>query len=94
MTTERIRIISERTLTTSPGPGRINRLISITWQVPPRPPEVLFVNEDDLPDLLWLKDHPGETEVPEEIRKQGDEARRRLINQQRSSRPSRGPRTI
>lgn len=89
-----IRIISERSITSSPEPGVIERKIAITYQFPPRPPNVVFVLEGDLPDLVWRRDNPGQADVPEDIQRQGDEVRRRIIERAAQRRASDRPRVI
>lgn len=96
MTTPRqpIRIISERFITTTPAPGQVERKLAITYQLPPKPPSVVFVNEDDLPDLKWRRENPGQDQVPEEIQKRGDELRRRIIEREVARRPQRQSRIL
>lgn len=96
MTTERprIRIISERVLTTTPAPGEIESKVAITYQVPPKPPSVVFVNQSDLPDLVWRRDHPAQDQVPEDVQQRGDQVRRQIIEREISRRPDRTSRII
>ncbi len=91
---ERIRILNERLLTTTPVAGEQSRLVSITWQIPPRPPSVVFIAEDELPDLVWRRENPDAGDVPEAIQAKGDEVRRLNIQQQTARLAARPARII
>lgn len=79
MTTAGIRILREAFITSSPRPGEVLRLVAITYQVPPGPPQVITIPEADLPDLVWRAEHPGEPGPPQDLRDQGDQVRRQRI---------------
>ena len=89
-----IRILSERVISTPARPGRDTRRAAITYQLPPRPPNVIFIPEEDLPDLVWLRDNPDQTDAPEEIRAAGDQIRKDRIFAQDRRQGARGGRTI
>ena len=74
-----IRIVDEAVLTVSPAVGESYRQVALTYQMAPRPPNVVFIREDDLPDLVWRRDHPKEKEAPPQIQAQGDKVRRERI---------------
>jgi hypothetical protein len=85
-----IRILSETILTATPAPGSSYRQVAITYSAPPRPPDVVFLRADQLPDLVWAQEHPGQ-EIPDSIRARGDRARRQAIEAQlRPSGPAPG----
>ena len=79
MTTAGIRIIREIFITSVPTPGTTERQLAITYQIAPRPPQVVIIPEAELPDRVWLLEHPGQTEVPADIQQRGDAARRQAI---------------
>lgn len=86
-----IRIVNEAVLTVSPAVGESYRQVAVTYQMAPRPPNVVFIREDDLPDLVWRRDHPKETTVPPQIQAQGDKVRRdRILAHAGRAQPQRG----
>lgn len=89
-----IRILRERAITTTPSVGEESRLIAITFQIPPLPPNVVFIEEKDLPDRMFLIDNPDAEEVPDAIQKEGDAIRRLNIQQRVVRDPRTQPRTI
>jgi len=74
-----IRILRERTITSQPAAGESARLIAITYQIAPLPPNVVFIPESELPDRQWVIDNPELTEIPEEVQQAGDGVRRQNI---------------
>ncbi len=94
MTSPRIRILRERVLTSTRSPGTVTRRIAITYSIGPRPPQVLFVPAEELPDWAWRNENPGAAEVPADVLAEGDVKRRELIeaNEARVGEPA--PRTI
>ena len=74
-----IRIIRERVITRRPRVGTEIQVLAITWQIPPNPPQVLFVDESELPDRVWRRSNPTIEKIPEPIREQGNAKRRELI---------------
>ena len=89
-----VRILSERIISTTPAPGKEERRAAITYQVPPRPPNVIYIPEAELPDLAWLRDNPDQDEAPEELRRQGDAIRKQRILAQDRRQGATRPRTI
>jgi hypothetical protein len=96
MTTQqpRIRILTERIIETTPRPGVTERRAAITYQIPPRPPNVVFLDADLLPDLVWLRSHPASQEAPAAERARGDVLRRERILANEQTRRTTGVRTI
>lgn len=94
MTTPRIRIISERLITTTPRPGEIERRVQITYQIAPRPPAVFWVPEEVLPHWVWRRDNPGIAEIPEAVQEEGNAKLRELIELQSRRQAGPAPRTI
>ena len=89
-----VRILQERVISTTPAPGEEQRKVAITYQLPPMPPSVIFIAEEDLPDMVWRRDHPDAGDVPEEIQKQGDAVRREAILERARTRPTAPARRI
>lgn len=79
MERQTIRVLEEARIRVEPEPGESYYNVAITYQLPPRPPSVLFVREDDLPDLVWRREHPGVEEVPRDVLARGDKIRRERI---------------
>ncbi len=94
MTGQRIRIISERLITTTPRPGEISRRIQITYQVAPRPPAVFWVDEEELPHWTWRRDNPTAAEIPENVQDAGNARLRQLIEGRDRTAGGPAPRTI
>jgi hypothetical protein len=94
MTGQRIRIISERLITTTPRPGEIARRIQITYQVAPRPPAVFWVDEGDLPHWVWRRENPTVADLPENVLKAGNAKLRSLIEARDRTAGGPAPRTI
>lgn len=94
MTSPPIRILRERVLTTTPQPGETVRRVAIIYAVGPRPPQVLFLLESDLPDRVWRNENPGKTDVPKTVQAEGDAKRRELIEADQATRGEPAPRTI
>lgn len=94
MTQQRIVIQSERIITTTPVPGSFVRQVSVTYQLPPRPPNVIFIPEDDLPDLVFLRDNPDKAEAPADLVAAGNRIRRERIEAKESRRLTTARRTI
>lgn len=91
---EKIVILQEHITTTTPSAGEAGRLVSITYQLPPRPPNVVFINEDLLPDLVWRRENPDAGDVPKDIQEKGDDVRRLEIRQAVFRRQQQPRRTI
>ena len=89
-----IRILGERAITTFQSATESTVRMSITYQVGPLPPDVVFVDRSDLADLVWRDAHPDAAKVPDDIQKKGDDARRDAINQHRNRSGLPGPRTL
>ena len=79
MPSQKITILSERVLTTSPAPGDAVPTVALSYHVPPRPPGTLFIEASELPDVAWSLEHPDDEQVPEDLRKQGDKVRREKV---------------
>ncbi len=94
MTTANIRIIRETTITSASAPGSQTRMVAITYQFGPRPPQVVLIPEADLADRVWKNANPTAGAVPPEIQEQGDEARRRVILAKLGQEPTDEGRTI
>jgi len=90
MTSPRIRILSERLLTTSPEPGETAATVALTYQLPPRPPSVVFVPADQLVDVVWRQEH-ATGKIPVDLVDIGDKVRRKAIEAQLSRSGSLGP---
>ena len=90
MNSPRIRILSERYLTTSPEPGETVATVALTYQLPPRPPSVVFMPADQLPDVTWRQEH-ATGKIPAGLVEDGDKARRRAIEGQLSRAGAPGP---
>ena len=80
-------ILREQILPSSPRPGEVRTLVAITYQLAARPPQVILIPEADLPDRVFLKDHPQETEAPPELVEAGQELRRQHIQSQNNRTP-------
>ena len=74
-----IRIVRERVITRRPRVGEEVQVLAITWQIPPNPPRVLFVNDDQLPDRVWRLANPTIETIPPAIQAEGNAKRRELI---------------
>lgn len=94
MGTGAIRILREVVIPSSPAVGETDRLVAITYQVPARPPQVILIRAEDLPDLAWREQNPGSEEVPPSVQQQGDRERRNRILQKLSRGESSPPRSI
>lgn len=94
MTTAAIRIVREVSISSVPRPGTTLGLRAITYQVGPRPPQVVIVAEDELPDRVWLAENAPRTDVPPDVLAAGDAARRSAILERLGELPSDRSRVI
>ena len=76
---QRINIISETPQVTFPRPGEPVTMIALTYQIEMGPPRTAWVEQTELPDLVYLATHPEATEAPADLVRQGDEARKVAI---------------
>ncbi len=60
--------------------------MAITYQLAARPPQIVLIPAEELPDLVFLAEHPQE-EAPPELVQEGQELRRRFIQDQISRTP-------
>lgn len=74
-----VRILSETPLLTYPRPDQPVVTVAITYQVDAGPPRTLWVDQDKLPDLVWVAAHRGGPPPGKDLVKTGDEARRAAI---------------
>ena len=89
-----IRILRERVITTTRPGAAIDRKIALTYTVGPRPPQLIFIAEADLPDRVWRIDNPGKSEVPAKVLLEGDAKRRELVEADQARRGEPAARTI
>lgn len=75
-------ILREQILPSAPRVGESRQLLAITYQLAARPPQVVVIPADQLPDLAFLAAHPEETEVPPGLLEEGQEVRNRFIRAQ------------
>lgn len=71
-------ILREQVITSTPRPGASRRLVTITYSLAARPPQVLVIPAGELPDVVFAETHPQE-EIPPDLVEQGQLVRTRHI---------------
>ena len=74
-----VRILSEIAQVTIPRPGEPEIQIALTYAVDSGPPRTVFIPERELADKVFARANPPGAEVPGELVRQGDDARRKFI---------------
>ncbi len=82
MTTPAFTILRETLVPTAPRPGDNRRNLAITYALAARPPQVVIIRAEELPDLEFLRTHPEETEAPPALIQEGERIRNLRIQQQ------------
>lgn len=75
-------ILREQIVPSAPRVGETRRLVAITYQLAARPPQILVIPATELPDLVFLAEHPEETEAPPALVEQGVTIRNQRIQDQ------------
>jgi hypothetical protein len=73
-----LQILSENQIEVYSTPGTKIKQHVITYLAEGLAPRTIWVNADQLPDVVWQSQNPGKT-TPKDIQASGDKIRRTLI---------------
>lgn len=88
-----IKILDETKMPIYRTPEEAVIVVAITYQADTRPPRTVWVDEDQLPDLVFAKDNPGK-EIPASLVEAGDKVRKEAIQADLAAHPVTPPRTL
>lgn len=75
-------VLREQIVPSAPRPGVTRRLVAITYQLAARPPQIVLIPATELPDLVFLEEHPAETQAPANLLAEGQIIRNQRIQDQ------------
>ena len=68
----KIDYLHEVETTRHPSPYEEQKMVMITYRVEGLPPRTMWIPKEELPDLMYLEEHPRESEAPEAEVTRGD----------------------